>query len=302
MSSPTPEAFLEKEKTDLHRIVRRKLRSCEKSIEQTMQSLEKGKAYHEVQHLAELIKANFTLLKKGLSEITVLDWSQENKEIKISLDPTATPKEQLQVFFTKCQKLKRSIVPLESHLELLNKKHIQWQTTLEAIEAVQTLEELQSLKTSLSLTPIEKKEKSVKTTVPSPYHVFYSETGFQILVGKNSAANHLLTFQVAHGSDLWLHAHQARGSHVLIKKKNATEIDQETIQDALQLALYFSKARSQAVHGHEVVIAERKYVSRFHNAPKGQVMVSKQKIVTAFLDKARIEKIKLSFSKRTLLT
>lgn len=94
---------------------------------------------------------------------------------------------------------------------------------------------------------------------------FRSSDGYEILVGKASKDNDVLTFKVAKSLDTWLHAADYPGSHVIIRNQSRSEIPPKTLLEAAQLAAFYSHARQHpkaAVH-----YTLRKFV----NKPKGAV-------------------------------
>ena len=285
MTSP----IFEEEKLKTGKALQKKLSSVSKAIMNAKCQYQKSKDYAQAMHTAELVKAHFNQLKRGMEYITVTDWLAENKEVTIALNPLHTPQETLEDLFVKSQKLKKAIAPLEALIIKLDKQTEYWQTALQKLCEVEDFQTLQAFNKTYNLF----QEKAAKVVVKAlPFHTFYSESGMEIFAGKNAQANEIVTFQVAHGNDLWLHAHGMSGSHVVIRKKKDTEIDPETLHDALQIALYFSKARQCPGGTFEVLVTEQKYVSKHSRMPKGKVMVSKHKIITTKVDKARMEKIK----------
>lgn len=289
MTTPNPDVVVfEEEKKKTLKAIQKKLTSTSKAIANAQEQYRKSKDFEQAQHLAELVKAHFHLLKRGMKELTVTDWKNDNKELSILLDPKATPQEMLQDMFVKSQKLKKAITPLEALLKKFEGEVARWQEALQNAEELTDIESLKALNKTYNLFQVKPAKVVVKALC---YHVFHSEAGIEIIAGKNAAANDVVTFQVAHGNDLWLHAHGMSGSHVVVRRKKGQEVDPETLHDALQIALYFSKARQS--HGQfEVLVSEQKYVSRLPRMPKGKVQVSKHKILSVTLDKARIEKIK----------
>lgn len=284
------EKRLQKEKEALGKILVKKIASFDKAIQKAEHSLEKSVSYKDAAHSAELVKAHYRLLEKGMSQLKVSDWEKDNQEVVINIDPSQSPKEVLESLFTKSQKLQRAIVPLKDLIQNLSQERLHWTIALQDLEKISSMQMLESLKQSLHLMPKEVKKKAV--IKKAPYHAYQSKKGIEILVGKSSESNHLLTFHVAHGSDLWLHAHSVSGAHVIVRKHKDQEVDADTLQDALQLALYHSKARAQKLGHHEVLVTEQKFVSRTANMPKGKVFVSKHKIMNCVLDLDRIKKLK----------
>jgi predicted ribosome quality control (RQC) complex YloA/Tae2 family protein len=176
----------------------------------------------------------------------------------------------------------------------LNKELQKWQSFFESVVQCQTKSALATLAIPNSVYQRSRQQQTqvvaTKTTAP---HRFFSASGYTILVGKNATQNMHLTFQIAQATDLWLHAHQVAGSHVIIKRKNQkADIDYETLTDAANLALYFSKARSQLKQEQEVIVTERRCVHRIKGAAPGKVSVSRYKTIRIALDLKRIEMIK----------
>ena len=289
MTQPESEILtFEQEKKNTLKAIQKKLTSFSKAIAKAQEQLKRSHEFEQVQHMAELLKAHFPHIKRGMEEITLPDWKQDNSDVTISLDPTLTPQELMSDMFRKSQKLKRAAAPLKEFLLKLDRDIRLWNDARSKVETVKDIHELKMLQATLGLY----REKSlVEKKKALPYHRFHSESGLEILVGKNATSNDALTFQVAHGTDLWLHAHAQSGAHVVIRKKGGHPVDPEALQDALQLALYHSKARALG-GAHEVLVTERKFVSRLPRTPKGKVVVSKHKSISVTLDKERLEAIK----------
>src|SRR5213075_345660 len=72
---------------------------------------------------------------------------------------------------------------------------------------------------------------------------YLSVDGFEILVGRTANDNDHLTFKIAKPNDLWLHAADYGGSHVVVRNSSRKEVPQRTLIEAAQLAAYFSKAK-----------------------------------------------------------
>lgn len=287
----------EKVKKRVTKAIEKKLASISKAIKKANADFAKSQEFEQAQHFAELVKSHFPRLKRGMEEITVPDWKQEEEMVCISLDPKMTPQEQLEDLFKKSQKLKRAIQPLQALLTKLSGEIHLWEEAKNKIETIKELNALKTLEESLKLSQ-QKKAAPKAQEKRLPYKLFYSESGHEIFVGKSAKDNDELTFQIAHGSDYWLHAHSLSGSHVVIRRKRGKDVDPETIKDAVQLALYNSKARASLDREHDVLLTERKYVSRLPRTPKGQVVVSKHKTISTEIDKTRLETIKSRSKKR----
>ncbi|HLL75532.1 MAG TPA: NFACT RNA binding domain-containing protein, partial [Pyrinomonadaceae bacterium] len=102
---------------------------------------------------------------------------------------------------------------------------------------------------------------------------YLSSDGYEILVGRAARDNDQLTFKVARPHDLWLHAADYPGSHVVVRNhaRNA-DIPQRTVHEAAQLAAHFSQARGDAKVA--VNYAQRKFLSKPKGAAPGLVRMS----------------------------
>lgn len=108
--------------------------------------------------------------------------------------------------------------------------------------------------------------------------------------GKSAKDNDKLTFACANGSDYWLHARDVPGSHVVLHLGKQREPDEESLKDATQAALFFSKAKDN--QEGEVCITQCKYVARFGKNQPGKVQISQHRIAYAKLDVERLRKLR----------
>ncbi len=272
--------------------VKKKLKRLRKGIQEKQQSLEEAQNWQGTQHLADLLKAHFYMLQEGMSSITIPDWEKEGALVEIPLEPLVPLDTQLKALYTTAKKQKKAILPLQKIVQHLHDEEGKWEKVLTQIESTDTLEALESLQREHQLVQQKPNASKVSQKQPLAYHVFYSASHHTIYVGKSAEGNDFVTFKMGHGDDLWLHIHGTAGSHVLIKKQKNMQIDPETIADAAHLAIYFSKERSQLQKKHEVILCERREVSRMKKMPPGKVTVRTSKTLCIVLDPQRIEAIK----------
>jgi predicted ribosome quality control (RQC) complex YloA/Tae2 family protein len=105
----------------------------------------------------------------------------------------------------------------------------------------------------------------------------YSVNGMEIIVGRNARQNDHLTFNVANASDLWLHARDVPGAHVVIRS-GGQAVDGETLQAAAQLAAYYSQRRGDGAV--PVAVTPRRFVTRVAGGRPGQVHLRQEETVT----------------------
>ena len=126
-------------------------------------------------------------------------------------------------------------------------------------------------------TPASPKSKRVAKKIPGVRR-YLSADGYEILVGRGAKDNDHLTFRIARAQDLWLHAADYPGSHVIIRNPGRKEIPHRTIIEAAQLAGKFSQAASDAKVN--VNYTQQKFVSRIKGAAPGLVRLSSFKTIS----------------------
>jgi predicted ribosome quality control (RQC) complex YloA/Tae2 family protein len=107
---------------------------------------------------------------------------------------------------------------------------------------------------------------------------YLSADGYEILVGRAARDNDHLTFKVAKPNDLWLHAADYPGSHVIVRNPTRKEIPHGTVIAAAQLAAHFCQARKDSKV--DVHYALRKFLSKPKGAAPGLVRMSSFKTIT----------------------
>jgi predicted ribosome quality control (RQC) complex YloA/Tae2 family protein len=264
--------------------IRRKLKRANRSHLAALQRLQECLEWDKMHHEALLLQANLFQLHKGMKEAILLDWQQDNRECHIALNPLVEPKEQALQRFRKSKKLKKGIPYCQAHVEKV-REEIAHLTHL--LDALALTDSYQALAPFSALLPPSIPQKSAEPpAVALPYRKFLSTTGFEIWVGKGAKDNDLLTFQHARGSDWWLHVRDYPGSHVVIRVDQQQEPDSETLQEAMQLALYYSKARDEK--GAEICLTQCKHVQRVGKGKSGSVHLAKQRILTVKADATRL--------------
>src|SRR5947208_10946311 len=101
--------------------------------------------------------------------------------------------------------------------------------------------------------------------------------GFRVLVGKNAKQNDELTMKIAKKEDLWFHARHVPGSHVVLQTTNSKQIPKEAIEQAAEIAAYFSDAKTQK-HA-PVAYTRRKFVRKRKGSAPGEVVIEKEEVV-----------------------
>lgn len=256
---------------DIERFLQNERQKNEKKIEKLKETLNEAEQAEIYQKYGELLTAHLHLIKKGKTEAQVVDYYDENAStITIPLDPKKSPAENAQSFFKKYHKLKNSVEIVKEQIENAKEEIAYFEQLLTLLEnaspndVAEMREELIEegyLKKQIQET--KKKKKDEKRALEK----YVSSAGIDIYVGKNNKQNEYLTHRFARPNDIWLHAKEIPGSHVVIKSENP---DKKTLKEAAMLAAYFSKAK----HSSNVPVDYTKirYVKKPSGAKPGFVI------------------------------
>ncbi len=115
---------------------------------------------------------------------------------------------------------------------------------------------------------------------PLPYRVYRTTGGLEVRVGRNSRANDGLTMHHASPNDIWLHARDLAGAHVVLRWRDRdANPPARDIMEAAVLAAVHSRGRTSGMV--PVDWTRRKYVRKPRKAPAGAVVIERAKTVFA---------------------
>lgn len=241
-----------------------------KKLEADLKEAENSSKY---QRYGELLTAYLYMVDKGMEEITVENYYDENKPITIPLNPHKTPSENAQWYFNQYQKGKHAVVAVREQIEKTKEEVLYLENVLQQIESAAP-KDIEEIKEELAEQGIIKKRntKKTKNQKTTPVLEKYKATdGTLILVGKNNKQNDYLTTKLAKKEEVWLHTKDIPGSHVVIRSTSPSE---QTLLEAAMLAAYFSKARESSQV--PVDYTKVKYVRKPSGAKPGFVIYDHQ--------------------------
>lgn len=194
----------------------------------------------EFRQKGELLTTYLTLVPNNQDQVE-LDNYYTNEKIVIALDKSLTPSQNAQRYFKKYQKLKEAV----KHLTGLIQETKDTITYLESVETAlnhASISDIEDIREELVETGfIKRRTRDKRHKRKKPEQYLASDGKTIIMVGRNNLQNDELTFKMAKKGELWFHAKDIPGSHVLIKD-NLNPSD-EVKTDAAELAAYYSKAR-----------------------------------------------------------
>lgn len=238
--------------------------------------------WEELAREGELLAAHRHLLKRGMSQVSVTDWHVEGSpECTIVLDPERTPEQHIEDLFKKARKARSGrpqitarIAAAHADLERLAKQEVM---LAEAPEKVPLARQKSAPKAG------RRSDKS-----GGNLRRFVSSDKWDIYVGRSATENDRITFRLARGNDLWFHARDTPGSHVLLRGSGTAP--ERAVHEAAALAAHFSKLKNQG--GGEVICAQRKYLKKPRGGHPGQVLVTQERVIHVRLDEELVARLK----------
>ena len=223
------------------------IRRVENELQKNQHKLKKQEKELLATDNAEEFRQKGELLTTFLHQVpndqdqVILDNYYTNQPITIALDKALTPNQNAQRYFKRYQKLKEAVKYLTDLIE-------ETKATILYLESVETvlnqagLEEIAEIREELIQTGFirrRQREKIQKRKKPEQYLASDGKT--IIYVGRNNLQNEELTFKMARKEELWFHAKDIPGSHVVISGN--LDPSDEIKTDAAELAAYFSQGR-----------------------------------------------------------
>ncbi len=217
-----------------------------------LREIEQDQHYKE---WADLLMANLHLSTDGEEKIAVSNFYHNNLPIEIKLKRELSLQKNAEVYYRKSKNQQIEINRLQKNIA--EKEEEKRKTEAQLVS---------------QLALPEKKE----INTPLPYHEF-TYRGYTIWVGRNAQANDVLTLKHTYKEDLWLHAKDVAGSHVVIKYQAGKPFPKEVIERAAQLAAYNSKRKTESLA--PVAYTPKKYVRKRKGDPAGMVVVEREDVI-----------------------
>lgn len=259
-------------------VIRKNLQRNKKKLKKLSNELKATENADEYRIKGEVLTTYLYQIKRGMTKITLPNFYDNNKEITISLSNQLSPSQNAQKYFKKYQKLKNAVTFVNEQIEL-TKKEVAYLEEIQTQIELATPADLNDIKTELQQEGYIKKKQqkskhSSRVKINKP-ESFIASDGTEILVGKNNLQNEKLTLHTAKKTDIWLHAKNIPGSHVIIKSNNPSD---ETLFEAAMLAAYFSKFRSAA--NVPIDYVQVKNIRKPNGSKPGFVIYEGQKTLT----------------------
>ena len=221
----------------------RRLAQLERHLEQDLAGLA---AEEPLRRQAEALLASPSVPAPGAGEIEVADPYDATRTLRVRIDPRLSVPANADRLFEKARRVTRARAQIAERLDGARASAAAARAREEGLLAARNLVELPEAATAPDERPDEGGPRR-----------FLTARGVMMLVGRGARENHRLTFQVARPEDLWLHARDSAGAHVILRDPEG-RAGAEDVREAAEVAAFYSRARANGQV--DVHVTRRKHV------------------------------------------
>lgn len=272
---------MNKIKNKILNITNKNIKYLKKEIEKltpTQNDSEKAIKYKQI---GDILAANLYMLTEKQNSVTLKNFYDNNNDITIPLNPSISINDNIQKYYKLHSKAKTAMVMNKQRIEKLKEDlyyFLEIQTSTNYADKISTLleikEELVSQKILEDTQHVEKKQKTKNTIELDREEI----NGYTIFIGKNNKQNDYIVSKISRPNDIWMHAQNMPGSHILIKLPPGEETPPDNILlRGAQLAAYYSQGRNSKKV--EILYTKRKYLKKPPGAKPGYVTYTEEKTI-----------------------
>ncbi|WP_223896583.1 Rqc2 family fibronectin-binding protein [Lactobacillus huangpiensis] len=277
--------WVRQKSSQIERVVKNEHKKLTKKIVKLQKQLDQAENSEGYRIRGEILNANLSQVKPGMTEIDLPNYYDNNQPLKIKLDAALSPARNGQKYFTKYKKLRDSIKHVKEQIKIAQDNLNYFDTIQTAIDNAepQDIDQINEELINQGYIKKPQKPKRKKKITEKNFNKFRISSGKTVLVGKNNLQNDWLTLKKANKTDIWFHVKNIPGSHVILQSDQPTEKD---ILETAEIAAYFSKAKNSA---HvQVDYVQDKRVKKPNGAKPGFVIYTGQNSIEVTPEKERV--------------
>lgn len=277
--------WVRQKSAQIERLIKNEYKKLTKKIVKLKKQLEQAENSEGYRIQGEILNANLSQVKPGMAEVSLPNYYDNNRPLKIKLDVALSPARNAQKYFTKYKKLRDSIKHVKEQIAIAQDNLDYFDSVQTAIDNAEPQDIDQITEELMNQGYLKKpqKPKRKKKITEKNLNKFRISSGKTVLVGKNNLQNDWLTLKKANKTDIWFHVKNIPGSHVILQSSEATD---EDILETAEIAAYFSKAKNSA---HvQVDYVQDKRVKKPNGAKPGFVIYTGQNSIEVTPEKTRV--------------
>ena len=258
--------------------VRKRLASRNRLVDTLHGQLKEADAFDDGRKEANILAAYQSQVPARATEVDLPDLYAPGETVTIRLDPALPLNNQIEKRFKRATKLERSRAALSRRIGMMDEEVRALQEALAEVEKATSFRQALQLLSATAATHGLRRRAPVQPSTPQVKQHRRFDLGPQwfVLVGRNDRENDDITFHVAAPDDIWMHAQQTAGSHIVLRSTgSAGDPPRTVLETAAAIAAFYSKARHSGLV--PVIYTRRKYVRKFRGAKPGQVTCEREK-------------------------
>jgi len=307
---------LEERRKALAREVGARLERNRRKLETQREELARAGQSEHLRRQGELLTANLSLFGNGplkVERVQAVDYYDPNMaEVEVEVDPSLSASANAQVLFARYARAQRALEAVTGNIAATEGDIGYLESVAGLIDMAEDIEHLDSVQEELEALGYTCPDRRIsgpgahgagrggragrtgrsghtgrtehggrstrgqrpEAHMPSRYT---ARSGHEIYVGRNNLQNDHLTLKLARGHDLWFHAKDVHGSHVVLRRRASEDVPEETVRAAALLAAYYSRARMSS--NVAVDCTEARNVRKPRGARPGMVIYDRHKTI-----------------------
>ncbi|MBT3168985.1 MAG: DUF814 domain-containing protein [Candidatus Cloacimonetes bacterium] len=246
-------------------VIQKQIKKKSRKITKLEAELLIAKDEEKWKQLAELLKANFSKIKRGATSILLKNYYESAfPKIEIVLFADKNAQQNIDYYFKKYRKARDGKVKIAQQIQVTQNEIIELERDVFDVEE----SDISSLRSSDS--KIVKKQKK-------NYKKIWISEDWEIFIGRTSSENDLLTTKLAKPHDWWFHTRIFRGTHIILRNYKKQDLPENLKLICCKLAAYFSKAKKSS--NVPVDFTQIRYVRKPKGSPAGYVIYQNQKTI-----------------------
>ena len=261
---------------------RRRMDAVKATLNRLRHRKDQYEEFAQYKEYGDLVVTNIHAMAKGDRWLETANYYRDGAHIRIPLDPQKSPSENAEAYYQRYKKAKSGLDAIEEEIH----NHLSILATLrDERERVLSSDDPAALASYVR----HHKQQSRRTKDGTAPGLVFQSNGFTVLVGRTAKENDELLRHYVRGNDYWLHSRDYPGAYVFIKARPGKSIPLDTLLDAGNLALRYSKARN-AGQG-ELYYTQVKYLRRVKDGKRGLVIPTQEKNLSVRLEEGRLERL-----------
>lgn len=261
-------------------------RKAERRLGSLRRELAKGPHPEELRAIGNLLLARISDVPRGARSVTLADFDGSEREIE--LDPRREPAENASGYYERAARRERAEQVLPARLADLKAEIARLEQAIETVPELGPTDEAWVLAGGRPEGQVLAPGGAEPPRLP--YRQLVTSGGLELRIGRGSRDNDELTFRHSAPDDVWLHARQSPGAHVILRwgRRDENPPQRDLVEAAIAAAV-----NSEARHSKTVAVdwTRRKHVRKPRKAPPGTVVPDRVKTLFVEPDESLLRRL-----------